>query len=53
MEEQRWHALVGLTVMAGAYGRKIGLEERWLDDAFGASYAEYRRSTWALVPGVW
>jgi protein-S-isoprenylcysteine O-methyltransferase Ste14 len=46
------HALIGFAVMSFAYWRKIRMEERWLLDAFGGGYAEYRRGTWALVPGI-
>ncbi len=47
-----WHAFLGFAVMSFAYGRKIRMEERWLVDAFGAPYADYKKSTWALVPGI-
>ena len=47
-----WLALVGLAMAAFAYWRKIRLEEKNLDVAFGADYEAYRRATWALVPGV-
>jgi protein-S-isoprenylcysteine O-methyltransferase Ste14 len=47
-----WLALVGLTVAAFAYWRKIRLEEANLDEAFGEEYEAYRRETWALVPGL-
>jgi protein-S-isoprenylcysteine O-methyltransferase Ste14 len=46
------HALLALVVMAVAYARKIPLEEQHLRSVFGASYDEYRRGTWALVPGL-
>jgi len=39
-------------VLAGAYWRKIRLEEQSLVGTFGAEYGEYRRSTWALIPGL-
>jgi protein-S-isoprenylcysteine O-methyltransferase Ste14 len=39
--------------MAGfAYWRKIRLEEKNLEVAFGAEYDAYRRESWALVPGL-
>lgn len=47
-----WHGLLGFAVMSFAYARKIRMEERWLVDAFGEPYAEYKKSTWALVPGI-
>lgn len=47
-----WHALIGVAMAAFAYWRKIRLEERNLEVAFGADYDAYRRDTWALVPGL-
>jgi protein-S-isoprenylcysteine O-methyltransferase Ste14 len=47
-----WLAIVGVAIAAFAYWRKIRLEEKNLDVAFGAEYDAYRRETWALVPGV-
>lgn len=35
-----------------ALGYRIHVEERALDGALGAAYAEYRRTTKALIPGV-
>lgn len=46
------HALVALALMTVAYVRKIPLEERHLRTVFGPAYDEYRRGTWAVVPGV-
>jgi protein-S-isoprenylcysteine O-methyltransferase Ste14 len=46
------HALAGLLVIMLAYWRKIGLEERALGEAF-ADHADYRRSTWAWIPGLY
>lgn len=46
------HALIGTALGAFAYWRKIRLEERNLEEAFGPAYAAYRRETWALLPGV-
>jgi protein-S-isoprenylcysteine O-methyltransferase Ste14 len=47
-----WLAIVGLAMAAFAYWRKIRLEEKNLEVAFGAEYEAYRRETWALVPGL-
>ena len=47
-----WHAVAGLGLGVIAYARKMVLEERQLCEEFGAEYEEYRRGTWALVPGV-
>jgi protein-S-isoprenylcysteine O-methyltransferase Ste14 len=47
-----WLAIAGLLVVVFAYWRKIRLEEKNLNVAFGEEYNAYRRDTWALVPGV-
>jgi protein-S-isoprenylcysteine O-methyltransferase Ste14 len=47
-----WLAMIGVALAGFAYWRKIRLEEKNLDVAFGAEYDAYRRETWALVPGV-
>ena len=47
-----WHAALGFTLALFAYWRKIRLEEATMDAAFGADYETYRRSTWALIPGM-
>jgi protein-S-isoprenylcysteine O-methyltransferase Ste14 len=47
-----WLSVIGLAMATFAYWRKIRLEEATLDQAFGEKYAAYRRSTWALVPGL-
>jgi len=36
-----------------AYLRKTSLEEQILSKTFGADWDVYRRSTWALIPGVY
>lgn len=46
------HALLALAVMTVAYARKVPLEERHLRTVFGPAYDEYRRGTWAVVPGL-
>jgi protein-S-isoprenylcysteine O-methyltransferase Ste14 len=46
------HALLGVVVIALAYGRKLRLEERRLGEEFGAEYAAYKKRSWALVPGL-
>ena len=47
------HAMLGLVIVTVAYARKIPLEERALLAQFGAEYDEYRRRTWAIVPGLY
>lgn len=46
------HALLGVILLAAAYWRKIRLEEQNLLVAFGAAWDDYRRHTWAMIPGV-
>jgi protein-S-isoprenylcysteine O-methyltransferase Ste14 len=46
------HAAIGLVLMIVAYWIKIGVEERWMREEFGAAWDEYRRTTRALIPGV-
>ena len=45
-----WRGAVALLLVAVALLRKIDLEERWLGEAFGPAYAEYRARSWALFP---
>jgi protein-S-isoprenylcysteine O-methyltransferase Ste14 len=52
MVSGEWLAVVGVAVALFAYWRKVRLEEVNLDHAFGPAYAEYRRATSALIPGV-
>lgn len=46
------HALLGLAVIAVAYVRKVKLEEKTLRENFGSAYDDYRRDTWAIIPGL-
>ncbi len=46
------HALIGWVLVLIAYLRKIRLEEANLMKAFAADYRDYRRETWALLPGL-
>ncbi len=45
-------AVVAVVVIIG-YGYRIHVEELMLARSFGHEYAEYRRATWRLLPGVW
>jgi protein-S-isoprenylcysteine O-methyltransferase Ste14 len=47
------HALVALAIVVAAYWRKIRLEERALSAAFAAEHDDYRRDTWAWIPGLY
>jgi protein-S-isoprenylcysteine O-methyltransferase Ste14 len=48
-----WLGLAGVVVVVVAYLRKLRLEEARLAAEFGGEYAEYRRESWAWVPGVY
>jgi protein-S-isoprenylcysteine O-methyltransferase Ste14 len=47
-----WRGLLAVAIVLASFWRKLGVEERWLSEEFGAAYAAYRRRTKALVPGV-
>jgi protein-S-isoprenylcysteine O-methyltransferase Ste14 len=46
----RLGSLLGLALVVLAYLRKVGLEERLLQSAFGSAFADYRACSWAIVP---
>jgi len=43
-------SLLGVSVFAFAYLRKLRIEERALGETFGAAWEDYRKRSWALVP---
>lgn len=45
--------LLAVITIAVAYWRKIRLEEEHLRRLFGAEYDDYRKHSWALIPGLW
>jgi protein-S-isoprenylcysteine O-methyltransferase Ste14 len=47
-----WRGMLAFVIVVIALWRKLRLEERWLEEFFGADYANYRQSSWALVPFV-
>jgi protein-S-isoprenylcysteine O-methyltransferase Ste14 len=47
-----WHAFAALALIGLAYVRKIRLEEQNLRELFGADFDDYRRGTWAVLPGL-
>jgi len=47
-----WRGLLALAIVFVSFWRKLRIEESWLNQHFGARYAEYIRHTKALVPGV-
>jgi protein-S-isoprenylcysteine O-methyltransferase Ste14 len=48
----RWAGVVAFVLVFIALWRKLRVEERWLEASFGAAYADYRRTSWALIPYV-
>ena len=50
LQSGRLNALVGLALIAAAYWRKIGLEERILQARFGEAFDAWRKESWALIP---
>lgn len=50
----RWASLAVLVVVpTAAFVHRILLEERMLLAGLGDDYAQYRKRTWRLVPGLW
>jgi len=50
----RWESLAFLSVLpTAAVVHRITVEERMLVAGVGDEYAQYRRGTWRLLPGVW
>jgi protein-S-isoprenylcysteine O-methyltransferase Ste14 len=47
-----WRGLVAVVLAKGAFLWRIRLEERRLGEHFGVAYAEYRRTSWAIIPYV-
>jgi protein-S-isoprenylcysteine O-methyltransferase Ste14 len=48
----RLQGLLAIAMVAMAYARKIRLEERNLKGVFGPAFDDYRRESWALIPGL-
>ncbi len=49
-----WLSLSTLVLMTLiAYILRIRTEDRMLQEAFGQEYAEYQKTTWALIPFIW
>ncbi|MBO9715771.1 MAG: isoprenylcysteine carboxylmethyltransferase family protein [Pseudoxanthomonas sp.] len=47
-----WRGLLAVAIVAVSFWFKLRQEERWLAAHFGPAYEDYRRRTWALVPGL-
>ena len=45
--------LAVLLILAAVYGYRIKIEEKALEEGFGAEYKEYETHTWRLIPYVW
>jgi protein-S-isoprenylcysteine O-methyltransferase Ste14 len=48
-----WRGPVAVLIIILALARKIRIEERFLGEAFGREYADYRATSWALVPLIY
>lgn len=46
------HGLLAMLLIAVAYWRKIRLEEQHLRVNFGTKYDDYRKKSWAVIPGL-
>lgn len=46
----KWRALIGLTLVALGFFRKIVIEERYMSAEFGEAYTRYRAEVPALIP---
>nr|WP_199041969.1 isoprenylcysteine carboxylmethyltransferase family protein [Dyella sp. ASV24] len=47
-----WRGLIGVVIVGVSFWFKLRLEERWMQDNFGAAYEQYMQRTKALIPGV-
>lgn len=47
-----WRGLLAVALVFGALWNKLKLEERWMREHFGESYAAYSRRVAALVPYI-
>ena len=48
-----WRGLLAVLLIAVALIFKLRREERWMLERFGNDYAEYRKTSWALLPGLY
>ncbi len=46
----QWRGVLAVFIVWAAWWRKLRLEERWMEERFGAEYAAYQRRVPALVP---
>jgi len=47
-----WRSILGVVIAAGAFWRKLRIEERWMRQRFGDSYQTYSQRVAALIPFV-
>lgn len=48
-----WRGVLAFAIVAGSLWRKLRLEERWMQQHFGAAYQDYCRRVAALLPFIW
>ncbi|EQD61549.1 Isoprenylcysteine carboxyl methyltransferase, partial [mine drainage metagenome] len=48
-----WRGVLAVLLAAVALIIKLRREERWMLERFGSDYAEYRKASWALLPGLY
>lgn len=48
-----WRGVLALLLAAAALTIKLRREERWMLEHFGDNYSEYRKTSWALLPGLY
>jgi protein-S-isoprenylcysteine O-methyltransferase Ste14 len=47
-----WRGIFGVLIAAGAFWRKLKVEERWMLERFGDKYQTYSQRVSALIPFV-
>jgi protein-S-isoprenylcysteine O-methyltransferase Ste14 len=47
-----WRAIIGLALVVAGFVRKLTIEERFMSEQFGETYARYRAEVPALIPFV-
>lgn len=50
--EDQWRAWLALVIIGLAVWRKWRVEERFMEETFGAAYRDYRRAVPAIIPGL-
>jgi len=52
LAQGQWRGLLALLLAGFGLWRKWRLEERWMRETFGSSYADYAARTWAIIPRI-